>query len=118
MLTHARDFLASPEVFLVFAQDIMPTNGCPSETALKGRFRALFGVSENVCSRVWFCLLPVLPSQAIPFHFLWALMFLKTYASEHVNSTMSSVDAKTFRKWSWKFIKLLADILVVRYSTN
>ena len=47
MSTHARDLLASAEVFLVFARDIMPTNGCPSEKALKGQFRALFGVSET-----------------------------------------------------------------------
>ena len=44
---HARDFLASPEGFLVFAQEIMPTNGCASEKALKGRLRALFGVGNG-----------------------------------------------------------------------
>ena len=62
--------------------------------------------------------MPSLPKQASPVHLLWSLMFLKVYASEHINSMIAEVDEKTFRKWTWKFIRLLADLSAVRYIAS
>ena len=91
----------------------MSRNGCPSHAAAIVRFRALFGVTPTVCSRAWLLLRDRLPKDARPFHLLWALFFLKTYASEHVNNMFCSVDAKTLWKWSRKFVTYLADLDIV-----
>jgi hypothetical protein len=41
-------------------------------------------------------------SSARPRHLLWALVFLKVYASEDVHCCLVGyVDAKTYRKWAW-----------------
>ncbi len=40
-------------------------------------------------------------------------VFLKVYATEHVNAAIVSADEKTFRKWSWRFVKLIKDLKVV-----
>ena len=46
-------------------------------------------------------------------HLLWALMELKLYHIESVNSTLVGVTEKTFRKWFLSFIRLLANLSVV-----
>ena len=70
----------------------------------------MFGVHPEVCSTIWNMLMPSLPKHASSVHLLWSLMFLKVYASEHINSMIAEADEKKFRKWTWKFIILLADI--------
>ena len=80
------------------------------------RFRALFGVSPAVCSKVWILIQASTPRSFQPIHLLWGLMLLKIYASEHVNAALSGVDEKIFRKWSWKAIRAIADLRVVRLS--
>lgn len=77
------------------------------------RFRALFGVTPAVASIVWNRLQGHIPRKASPIHLLWAFLFLKTYGSEHVNCALTKVDEKTFRKWSWIFVRKIADLRVV-----
>jgi hypothetical protein len=76
------------------------------------RFRGLFGVSPASCAVLW-TLIEDKPPGSKPKHLLWSLLFLKGYANEHMNSAVVGVDEKTFRKWSWIFINLLADLNVV-----
>lgn len=78
------------------------------------RFRSLFGINADMCAIAWNYSIPRLPRNAEPMHLLWALMFLKVYASETVHSRLARCDEKTFRKWSWLFIKLLSDLSIVR----
>lgn len=78
------------------------------------RFRAYFGTSPSVCSSAWNMLADVRPDNSKPEHLLWALLSLKQYCIESVNSTLIGVTEKTFRKWSLLFIKLLSDIPVVK----
>lgn len=77
------------------------------------RFISFFGVSPIVCEKAWFLLKNLRPAGAKPEHLLWALIFLKQYNTEHVNHSITRVDEKTFRKWIWIFIDLLAEMDVV-----
>lgn len=61
-------------------------------------FRALFGVGANLCSVVWN--LCDFPDGTKPKHLLWALLFLKVYASESaLISIAGGPTRKAFRKW-------------------
>ena len=57
-------------------------------TSAERRFRGLFGTSPAICATVWSMLGASLPRGAAPSHLLWALLFLKNYATEHVNSSI------------------------------
>ena len=93
---------------------IIQKPGGGSEISKKRRFRSFFGVCPETCVILWKLLASFVPRMAIPHHLLWALLFLKTYATEHVNATIAQVDEKTFRKWSWKFVVLLSELQIVR----
>lgn len=77
------------------------------------RFVALFGVSSSSATILWNRLGNCPINGGAPKHLLWALMFVKIYATENVNATLLKTDEKTFRKWTWVFLKMLSDIKVV-----
>ena len=78
------------------------------------RYSALFGVTPHITFVLRNRLLLRLPSKSEPRHLLWSLLFLKLYGSEHVRACLTMVSEKTFRKWSWVFVKLLSELKVVR----
>ncbi len=80
------------------------------------RFRSLFGVSALVCAKAWNLTGDKLPLSSSPKHLLWAFLFLKVYGSEHNYRILSGADEKTFRKWSWIFVKLKSNLSVVRLN--
>ena len=49
------------------------------------------------------------PDESI-IHMMWALMFLKMYGKESAMSSMAGVDKKTYRKWVWIFVFIIADL--------
>lgn len=89
-------------------------HGLSFRSTLK-RYRALFGVSPHTASKLWALLLGSIPEKSNPEHLLWALMRLKTYATDAVCTALVQVDGKTFRKWSWIFIKSLSNLCLVRF---
>ena len=42
-----------------------------------------------------------------------ALLYLKVYSTEEVYHAISGADEKTFRKWSWIYVSLIAKLNVV-----
>ena len=92
------------------------------------RFRSFFGTSKEVVIFLWDLLAAhnLLPDKATIKHLLWALYFMKVYATE--NSTCSvlggsngAIDPKTMRKWVWKFIEKIAElgpVVVSAIATN
>ena len=75
------------------------------------RYRAFFGASPVVCSQVWERLSPndTIDRLARPKHLLWALLFIKVYASEPVLCTLVDCpDEKTFRKWTRLFVESIS----------
>ena len=75
-------------------------------------FRSAYGSSPEVCSHTWEYLIhyKVAPEKAEPEHLLWALMFLKSYATEAFLSALVGVSEKTFRKWIWQMINSISGI--------
>lgn len=112
METEGDDFVSAQHFVVLGAQLLQRA---PSLSAVDDhrRFRALFGASPRVCFLLWSLLCGLCPPQGKPVHMLWALMFLKVYATEHVHAALAGVDEKTFRKWQWKFVKLLASLKLV-----
>lgn len=78
------------------------------------RFKTFFGVSPRICVIAWKYLKDVLPADYKEYHLLWALLFLKCYHKESVNSALVGCDEKTFRKRIWVVIERLAFMKVVR----
>ena len=69
-----------------------------------------FGTRPDIVSSIWarIKLKDSMPKNAMPHHLLWALLFLKVYATEQVLCGMVStpaVDECTFRTWAQFFIK-------------
>lgn len=84
-----------------------------SQTFMR-RYKSLFGASPETCAYLWNLCKQNAPKNSEPKHFLWALLFLKIYATEHVNAAMVNADEGTFRKWSWTFVKVLSELKLVR----
>lgn len=107
----------SADIFLTCGCHMMRKAPGLSQVIEKRRFNALFGASPEVCQHLWSRIGSDIPPGASPKHLLWALMFLKIYASEHVHRLISGADEKTFRKWTWEFVNLIANLPVVSNHT-
>lgn len=98
-----------------------PSNRKWQSKDLDKRIRALFGapsfIIANIWNRIWYQLRPdekdnVCKKGDPQFQYLlYALVFLKVYASEEVHcSIVGWPCVKTFRKWSWYFIKKISEL--------
>ena len=79
------------------------------------RIRAFFGVPSNVIAdlwnRVWVLLNDDEKKSVDCCHILYALVFLKVYATEEVlTSIVGWPTKKTFRKWAWFFIDKIGNL--------
>jgi hypothetical protein len=90
----------------------MPRSNAKEEDRV---FRAFFGVPINVITALWSLLQVRIDDShrnAERKHILWALVFLKIYSTEDVHRRIVGwPTAKTFRKWSWYFIGLVASLV-------
>ena len=110
----SRPLPISAKRFAQFGSDMANSSPCLSTLSECKRFRALFGVAPNICALLWDLLSHRRPISSRPVHLLWPLLFIKVYGSENTHRAIAGVDAKTFRKWSWCFVHLLADLQIVR----
>lgn len=67
-----------------------------------------------VCALFWSLIYGLLPRKCQLRHLLWALMLLKLYECNNVNSAMEGVDDKTLRKYKWLIFNVLAIISILR----
>jgi hypothetical protein len=79
------------------------------------RFKAFFGTGPAQVAMLWnklnqnFMLSHITKPQ--PKHLLWALLFLKDYETEEkLAALVGGVDAKTFHKWTWTYVKAVAGL--------
>jgi hypothetical protein len=102
------------EEFLFEGRLIMKRNGNKNTVSSveNRRFRGQFGTTPEICAILWDMISPheIMPTGVKCCHLLWALMFMKLYASEHVLCSMANCDEKTFRKWAWMFVSALGDL--------
>ena len=101
--------------FMAIGRDLMGLRRRRRRDVELRRFKAHFGTTDERCVVIWNILRADPASQPLngakPEHLLWALLMLKTYDTEPVLSGKAHCDEKTFRKWSWKFIVALSNIL-------
>jgi hypothetical protein len=105
--------IVNVETFLLEGRRIMRYCNHQISSAVEyRRFRGNFGTTPAICVILWDMITPneMIPKGVKCCHLLWALMFLKLYASEHVLCNMAECDEKTFRKWAWWFVLALADL--------
>jgi hypothetical protein len=76
------------------------------------RFHSLFGTSPILCTHLWGRLDPhvEMSMAARAKHLLWALLFLRHYGTETLNTTVTGADEKTFRKWVWLFVFAISNL--------
>ena len=82
------------------------------------RFRDFFGASSAITMILWDLLVEhrLVPRKGKIKHLLWALYFMKVYASESATCSVlggsrgAMIDPKTLRKWVWPFIYAIADL--------
>lgn len=84
----------------------------PVSKTIKRRFRSHFGTTPALCAYLWDRIDKLsLPAGAKWYHLLWALLFLKLYATEEVLSGMvGGVDEKTYRRWTWEILRALSEL--------
>ena len=82
------------------------------------KYIALFGTTPPVCARLWILLKQYRSLRGEKKHLMWALLFLKTYATESVLSCIIGSDEKTIRKRFWIYIDALAELPLVSVSTG
>ena len=79
-----------------------------------GRWMSLFGTTPEVCVVLWNKIDPRRTMVGVgqapePKHLLWALIFLRIYDTDEVNSRLvGGVDEKTFRKWAHPFVEAIS----------
>ena len=82
-----------------------------SATVTRCQFKAFFGVTSHVCSMLWnppYSIAADVEGGGTSIHLLWALMLLKTYASEASLSALAGTTPKTLRKWAWRYIDAMS----------
>ena len=104
--------------FIALAREIFKRTLGFSEDVANRRFRGLFGISPNVCGKLWCLLSNNRLASSQPRHLLWALLFLKSYANETVLSALTGADEKTQRLWIWRFLREISCLKLVSVISN
>lgn len=84
------------------------------------RFRKFFGVTPGICRQLWTLLLEY-HEESQPRHLLYALLFLKLYEEDFINTALCNGEEESvFRVHAWKYVFLIANYLpkVVSYSNE
>ena len=89
-------------------------------------FRSNFGTGSKVIQEVWRLIGKHIPDQEIEQdkkrldHLFWAFLLLKVYATETNHCTMvhEKPTEKTFRKWSWKYLRYISYLFPYVVSKN
>ena len=69
------------------------------------RFKAIFGVTPEIVLMLWLMLVEFdfVPANGTLIHFLWTLMYLKTYPKWVTMKQLTRADPKTLRLWVFQF---------------
>mmetsp|Transcript_13384 Transcript_13384/g.25123 ORF Transcript_13384/g.25123 Transcript_13384/m.25123 type:complete len:294 (+) Transcript_13384:69-950(+) len=107
-------FLIQPSTFflrgMVYAGNNEKMENIQFNATNYSRFRSHYGTSPGVCAICWNQIANTLPQHMVYSHLLWALMFLKVYATESVLASKCGVDEKTYRDKVWTIVKCIASI--------
>jgi hypothetical protein len=112
----------SANEFISFGLEIMKRRLTRRTDVFQRRWKEMFGVTPEVCSKLWDLCDPynAMPNAVKPVYLLWALAFLKQYNTESNSaSAVGGPDEKTYRKWVWLFVDEISyqEARVVSVST-
>ena len=85
------------------------------------RFIAMYGVPPEVCPIIWTHMEedPEYYRGLLPRHLLWALLFLKVYATEEIHVALcGGVDPKTYRRHVWLIVGILSRMDVIKWDNR
>ena len=73
---------------------------------------SLFGAPSDVIANLWEQVEPYIDKAgADRKHLLWALVFIKVYASEEVHCAIVGwPNPKSYQEWSWYFVEKIFDL--------
>jgi hypothetical protein len=74
------------------------------------QFRSHFGTSPGTCAICWNYIEHILPKKMVYTHLLWALLFLKVYATESVLASKCDCDVKTYREKVWIVVRAIYSV--------
>lgn len=104
------------EFFLRTARDYRHAG--QEEASVRSRlenFSQMYGICPCITTEIWNNVAEdpntddiLGSSKPEPKHLLWALFFLRHYPTENVAATVFRTTEKTFRKWIWLLIPLIA----------
>ena len=77
------------------------------------RFKALFGVSPDICCLIYENLVDVWPNGGQVKHILYALGFLKRYDTDDARRCLLGEDKKTIHKWTMEMVQLISQMDIV-----
>ena len=102
------DCFLLPRTFVEHAEVLM---GSVGRRKMNSRsFKSWFGTTSVVCSRIWNLSPRSNTHNGKPYHLLWALILLKHGGNQDVLSDTLRVDPKTFRKWAWRYVSIIASL--------
>lgn len=83
-------------------------------------FRAMFGCSPDVALILWYRLKQndLIPDKGTLTHFLWTLMYVKTYPKWKTMSRLTGSDPKTMRYWIGMFRRNIQSLLPLVVSST
>lgn len=111
-----------PEAWWQWGNEMLGRNYRSTSEQQWRRWRQSYGTaSPQVMSEIWDRCASDVPKSR-PEHMLWAIIFLKTYATESDMCDKvrnpNRPDEKTFRHWAWKWIKAISAESSIIVSTN
>ena len=99
--------------FKAIANEVLRKNPNRTDKEQERTWDEYFGTSSVVAAELWNNINPTITvdPKSKPKHLLWALLFLKQYATESVHCSIVGIqDQKTFRLWSWRFVRAIANL--------
>ena len=88
----------TPDFFKTLGGNIFRKYSSPSDITFRRRYKACFGVTWEYVYQAWCIIVDLgnLPTCATGNHILWALLHMKSYATESILATICDCDEKTF----------------------
>lgn len=109
--------IISPNAFLELGSTLVAKGNAlkrhEGKKKLEQKFRGSFGVSSDVASQLWeylFKFAAINKKKTMPKHMLWALLFMKSYATENILMQIVGCSEKTFRFWVWHVIASISGL--------
>ena len=94
--------------FILLARGMLGRSSGRVESATRD-YVSLFGISARTTVDVWNRCDFDHEAKLRPKHLLWALLMMKTYSSQAIMAALAGTTRKTFRKWAWKAMRVMAD---------